>query len=213
MSGSRQLPDWFCFWAISYFGERLGHVGSCDGRCRCFQDYARVRGVAVGALQKRTSLSDPWVAMDRDVGSPADAAVYSCLAELRAGKIGFEAGDGTNPITFTIQAEDDDGNLSDSDSSRIGDQPSSVRIPVVGLEKVIVGETSSVNSDGALTPVAATLNLWRGAAASGALTIFVELHHGLSGEELFFGNHGISTGKVVVSSQDSSKGRGSFGGQ
>ena len=118
----------------------------------------RVRGVAGGALQKHTSLSSGWSLMARDVGSPVDASVYSfSLSDLRAGKVGFLAGDGTNPISFTIQAEDNDGNLSDSDSSRVGDQPSSVRIPVVGLEKLIGGRTSLVNSDAALTPVAATL--------------------------------------------------------
>ena len=80
----------------------------------------RVRGLAGGKLQRRASGSaTTWTLMDRDDGSPVDAPVYSfSLADLRAGKIGFLAGDGTNPITFTIQAEDDDGNLSDSDSVR-----------------------------------------------------------------------------------------------
>ena len=158
----------------------------------------RVRGVGGGELQRRASGSaTTWTLMARDAGSPADAPVYSfSLADLRAGKIGFLAEDGSNDITFTIQAEDDDENLSDSDSVRSGDQPSSVRIPVVDLEKVIVGETSSVNSDGALTPDVATLNRWRGAA--GALTIFVELHRGESTEELLLGSgHGVAS---IVSS-------------
>ena len=156
----------------------------------------RVRGVVGGVLQERTSLLDPWVAMDRDDGSPADAPVYSfSLADLRADKIGFLSEDGSNDITFTIQAEDDEGHLSDSDSVRSGDQPSSVRIPVVGLVKVIVGEPSSVNSDGALTPDVATLNRWRGAA--GALTILVELHRGENIEELLLGSHGVTS---IVSS-------------
>ena len=148
----------------------------------------RVRDVAGGALQRRASGSaTTWVAMDRDDGSPADAAVYSfSLADLRAGKIGFLAGDGTNPITFTIQAEDDQGNLSDSDSDNSGEQPASIRIPVVGLVKVGIGETISVNLDGALTPLEATLDLWRGAAAGGALTILVELHGGSERQRSFF---------------------------
>ena len=159
----------------------------------------RVRGLGGGALQERNSLSAPWVAMDHDDGSPANAPVCSfSLADLRAGKIGFLAGDGLQAgdgeqITFTIQAEDDDGNLSDSDSMSNGHQPSSVRIPVVGLEELIVGETSSVNLDGALTPVEATLDLWRGAAAGGALTILVELHGGSSTEELLLGSHGVAS--------------------
>ena len=156
----------------------------------------RVRGVVGGVLQERTSLLDPWVAMDRDDGSPADAPVYSfSLADLRADKIGFLSEDESNDITFTIQAEDDEGHLSDSDSVRSGDQPSSVRIPVVGLVKVIVGEPSSVNLDGALTPDLATLNRWRGAA--GALTILVELHRGENIEELLLGSHGVTS---IVSS-------------
>ena len=120
------------------------------------------------------------------------------LADLRAGKIGFLAGDGTSDITFTIQAEDDDGNLSDYNSVRSGAQPARVRIPVVGLEKAIFGRASSVNSDGALTPVAATLNRWRGAFVGGALTIFVELHRAKSSDELLVGSgHGITS---IVSS-------------
>ena len=152
----------------------------------------RVRDVVGGALQKRTSLSAPWVAMDL-------AAVYSfSLADLRAGKIGFLAGDGTNDITFTIQAVDDDGNLSGSNSVRSGGQPARVRIPVVGFEKVIVGETSSVNSDGALTPNAAILNRWRGASVGGALTILVELHRAKNSDELLVGSgHGVAS---IVSS-------------
>ena len=156
----------------------------------------RVRDVVGGALlQRRTSVSFGWSSMARDVGSPVDAPVYSfSLADLRSGKIGFLAGDGTNDITFTIQAEDDDGNLSDSDSVHSGEQPASVRIPVVGLEKVIGGRTSSVNSDGALSPVAATLNRWRGAAVGGALTILVELHQGQSADELLLElGHGVGS--------------------
>ena len=156
----------------------------------------RVRDVAGGALlQRRASVSSGWSSMARDVGSPVDAAVYSfSLADLRAGKIGFLAGDGTNDITFTVQAEDDQGHLSDSDSVRSGEQPARVRIPVVGLEKVIAGRTSLVNLDGALTPIAATLNLWRSAAVGGALTIFVELHQGQSADELLLeSGHGVGS--------------------
>ena len=105
---------------------------------------------------------------------------------------------GRSDITFTIQAEDDDGNLSDSSSVRSGAQPARVRIPVVGLEKAIFGRASSVNSDGALTPVAATLNRWRGASVGGALTIFVELHRAKNSDELLVGSgHGVTS---IVSS-------------
>ena len=169
--------------SVKDLDTRVSATGSVDAS----RITLRVRDVVGGVLQKRTSLSAPWVAMDL-------AAVYSfSLADLRAGKIGFLAGDGANDITFTIQAEDDDGNLSDSNFVRSGEQPASVRIPVVGLEKVSIGETSSVNSDGALTPDVATLNRWRGAAVGGALTILVELHGGLSVEELLLGSHGVTS--------------------
>ena len=126
------------------------------------------------------------------MGSPADAPVYSFgLADLYAGKIGFEAGDGTDPITFTIQAEDELGNLSDSDSDNSGEQPASIRIPVIGLVQVGIGQASDVNLDGVLTPDVATLKLWRGSA--GALTISVELHGGSSTEELLLGSHGVTS--------------------
>ena len=177
--------------SVDDLDTRLSATGSVDAS----RITLRVRDVVGGALQRRASGSaTTWTLMDRDDGSPADAAVYSfSLADLRAGKIGFLAGDGTNPITFTIQAEDDDGNLSDSDSDNSGDQSSSVRIPVVGLVKVSIGGTSEVNSDGVLTPLEETLNLWRGAGAGGALKILVELHDGLSGEELLLGSHGVTS--------------------
>ena len=147
----------------------------------------RVRGLGGGALQRLISGSTTtWesIPLRSRVG---DRYQEFSLADLRADKIGFLAGDGTNPITFTIQAEDDDGNLSDSDSDNSGEQPASVRMPIVGLEKVIGGRTSSVNSDGVLTPNVATLNLWRGAA--GALKILVKLHGGSSTEELLLRSH------------------------
>ena len=51
-----------------------------------------------------------------------------------------------------------------------------------------------VNSDGALTPLEATLNLWRGAAVGGALTILVELHQGQSADELLLeSGHGVGS--------------------
>ena len=151
----------------------------------------RVRDVVGGALQRLVSGSTTTWELIPFEGTAGSRYQEFSLADLRADKIGFEAGDGTSPITFTIQAEDDDENLSDSDSVRSGYQSSSVRIPVVGLEELIGGETNSVNSDGALTPLEATLDLWRGAA--GALTILVELHHGLRGEELLLGSHGVAS--------------------
>ena len=153
----------------------------------------RVRGVAGGELQRLVSGSTTTWELIPPEGTAGSQYQEFSLADLRAGKIGFLAGDGTNDITFTIQAEDDDGNLSDSDSVSNGHQPSSIRIPVVGLVEVGIGETISVNLDGALTPLEATLELWRGAASGGALTILVELHGGSSTEELLLGSHGVTS--------------------
>ena len=175
--------------SVDDLDTRVSATGSVDAS----RITLRVRGLAGGELQRRASGSaTTWTLMAPDVGSPADAPVYSFgLADLRAGKIGFLAGDGTNDITFTIQAEDDDGNLSDSDSMSNGHQPSSIRIPVVGLVQVGIGQASDVNSDGVLTPLEATLDLWRGSA--GVLTISVELHGGSSTEELLLGSHGVTS--------------------
>ena len=177
--------------SVDDLDTRVSATGSVDAS----RITLRVRGLAGGALQRRASGSaTTWTLMDRDVGSPADAPVYSFgLADLYAGKIGFEAGDGTDPITFTIQAEDELGNLSDSDSDNSGEQPASIRIPVIGLVQVGIGQVSDVNSDGVLTPDEATLKLWRGAAGGGALKILVELHGGSSTEELLLGSHGVTS--------------------
>ena len=143
----------------------------------------RVRDIAGATLQSRASSSaTTWrpIPLRSRLG---DRYQEFSLADLRAGKIGFLAGDGTNPITFTIQALDDHGNLSDSDrnDNQNDADPASVSIPVVALEEIEAGQKGALNDDGRLTPDAATLNRWRGASVSGALTIFVELQGGKSG--------------------------------
>ena len=104
-----------------------------------------------------------------------------------------------------------DRNLSDSDSMASGEQPAEVTIPVVALQEVVAGYggSSPINADGAFTPSAATLNLWRDAA--GALTIFVDLKDGKSGlsirdggvrstaDRLVVGNHGVAADKITTS--------------
>ena len=84
-------------------GTRDSETGDVDAARMKF----RVADIALDTLYRRTSLSGPWVALGRDVGSPVHAPVYTfSLEDLRAGKIGIMAGDGTNAVTFTIQAVD-----------------------------------------------------------------------------------------------------------
>ena len=49
-----------------------------------------------------------------------------------------------------------------------------------------------------------TLRVWRGAARDGEPAILMELHAGRSGEDLFFGGHGILAERVGFSLWDSS---------
>ena len=177
----------------------------------------RVFDVVGGAFYERSSASGSWEEM-----RPAPNTNYHTftLADLRGGLVSLSGASDVSELRFEIQAVDDRGHLSDSDSSIDGAQAADVGIEVVALKSLEAGGDAAINDDGALdtppgdgalTPDDATSNAWIGGAAGG-LTILVELHHALSGEELFFGNHGISTGKVVVSSWDSSKRRISLEG-
>ena len=143
----------------------------------------RVRDVAGGTLQSRASSSATTWRPIRLRSRLGDRYLEFTLADLRAGKVGFLAGDGTSDITFTIQALDDHGNLSDSDrnDNQNDADPASVSIPVIALKGIEAGQKGALNDDGRLTPDAATLNRWRGASVGGALTIFVELQGGKSG--------------------------------
>ena len=143
----------------------------------------RVRDVAGGTLQSRASSSATTWRPIRLRSRLGDRYQEFTLADLRAGKVGFLAGDGTSDITFTIQALDDHGNLSDSDrnDNQNDADPASVSIPVIALKEIEAGQKGALNGDGRLTPDAATLNRWRGASVGGALTIFVELQGGKSG--------------------------------
>ena len=64
--------------------------------------------------ERPSAISKTWTPISPTVDGGDQYQEFS-LADLRAGKIGFRGGDGTSNITFTIQAVDDQGNLSDSD--------------------------------------------------------------------------------------------------
>ena len=101
----------------------------------------RVRDVAGATLQSRASSSATTWRPIRLRSRLGDRYQEFSLADLRAGKIGFLAGDGTSDITFTIQALDDHGNLSDSDrnDNQNDADPASVSIPVVALKEIEAG--------------------------------------------------------------------------
>ena len=146
-----------------------------------------------GSLQRRASASGSWAAMTKGVVKGVFQDYYAfTLADLRAGKIGFLAGDGTSDITFTIQAVDDRGNLSDSDRSTPDPDPESVSVSVVARKEIDAGKEMPVNDDrratsggGALTPGDAILDGWISAATSSRLSVLVRLEGGRKGDVLF----------------------------
>ena len=139
----------------------------------------RVRDIVGGELQRLTSSSPmTWTPI-----SPTAGGQYRefSLEDLRAGKIRILAGDGTTPITFTIQAVDDGlpsspgspKHLSDSDPDAVGDDPAEVEIVVLLPMKVVAGNDALINADHALTPNPATLGAWKASASAYSRTLHV----------------------------------------
>ena len=153
-----------------------------------------------GSLQRRTSASGSWAAMTKGVVKGVYQPYYAfTLADVRAGKIAFLAGDGVakakggdgKEIIFQIQAADDAGVLSDSDRSTSDPDPESVSLSVVGLKEIDAGKEMSVNDDrratsgdGTLTPSDATLDAWISAAARSP-RVLVRIEGAKIGETLF----------------------------
>ena len=164
----------------------------------------RVRDIDGGALQRRASSSATTWTTISPTGTVGSQYREFSLEDLRAGKIGILAGDGTKPITFTIQAVDDVTHESDSEG---------VTIKVVALQEVVAGNvvSSSINADGVLTPDPDTRSAWISAAGGVPLTIFVDLKDGESGlamregkvrsvaERLVVGSHGVAADKITIS--------------
>ena len=144
----------------------------------------RITGLTGGTLQKLFSDDPPvW----RDI-SPSGTGLNQyrefTLAELRAGKIAFLAGDGLasgegKKIVFQVQAADNAGNLSDSDpdDGQSDADPVDGEIPVFPSTAVIAGERSLINADELLTPNDPTLDIWKQTATTynSALYVVVKL--------------------------------------
>ena len=127
----------------------------------------RVTIASGGTLQERASASDPWVPMTKALVNLLSQDYYAfTLADLRAGKIAFLAGDGRQgsdgkKIIFRIQAVDNGGNLSDSDPDDDDADPMDAEILVVPNVGAIAGYRRSLNTDGLLSPDEATLEIWK----------------------------------------------------
>ena len=139
----------------------------------------RITGLTGGTLWTRASDSDPWLNV-----APTPSTQYQefSLADLKAGKIAFLAGDGQSTgdgktIDFSIQAVDDDLNLSDSDLSDDDADPIEVNIFIVATARTVAGIGARINTDGLLTPSPTTLDVWQGSARaySGTLYVIVKL--------------------------------------
>ena len=89
---------------------------------------------------------------------------------------GQSTGDGKT-IDFSIQAVDDDLNLSDSDLSDDDADPIEVNIFIVATARTVAGIGTRINTDGLLTPSDTTLGVWQQSAStySGTLYVIVKL--------------------------------------
>ena len=179
----------------------------------------RVSGVLGGTLQELSSDAPPvWEDMTL-VTDPVTSQEYYAftLADVRAGKIAFLAGDGVATadsgdgvkITFQIQAADDGPNLSDSDPNdgENDADPVDGEISIVVSTKLTAGRGGLVNGDGVLTPKEATLTDWIGTATThgGTLRLIVRLPHKEDGDVLSLrGNY--DTSKITPDWKDGTDG-------
>ena len=177
----------------------------------------RITGLTGGELQRRSSGSaSDW----RDiVANSSEAYLKFTLAQLRAGRIAFLAGNGLasgsgTKIVFRIQAADDglpndptsSPNLSDSDPNDDDADPVTSEIPVIVVGKATAGIRSLLNTDKVLTPNDPTLNSWKQTATTyrGILHVVAKLLDKRIGDVLSL-RSGYDTSKVA-SRWDGSKG-------
>ena len=168
----------------------------------------RITQIQGGKLQRQSSSSvGDWD--DIDLTSATQYREFT-LADLRAGKIALQGGDGLQgsdglKITFEIQAADDgDGtagsapNLSDSDSTTNTPDPVDVEIVVVAPIETTGGYRVLLNADGILSPDATTFGMWLENAGtySGTLQVVVKLFGKLSGDVLSL-RAGYDTNKIT----------------
>ena len=144
-----------------------------DGTVDASKITLRVTGVSGGTLQSRASASADWGDMTKaEVNGVLKDYYAFTLADVRAGKVSFVAGDGLasgkgEKIVFQIQAEDDDDNLSESDPTTTVEDPVDAEILIVPSVEVSSGSSGLVNEDGMLTPDETTLEVWIESAGSG----------------------------------------------
>ena len=169
-----------------------------DGTVDASKITLRVSGVSGGTLQSRASASADWGDMTKaEVNGVLKDYYAFTLAELRAGKVSFLAGDGLasgngEKIVFRIQAADagdpatpgSPSNLSDSDPTTSDLDPVDVEISIVPSVEVSSGFIGLVNEDGMLTPSPAKLDAWIESAGSDTLHIVVRLGNKQDGDIL-----------------------------
>ena len=138
------------------------------------QVFFRVSGLTGGTLQRRSSdIRAVWQDIGLSGTAPNQYREFT-LAELRAGRIAFLAGDGLasgngEKIVFQIQAADaagDAANLSGSD-------PLSADIVIVPAAKVTAGFPGLLNADRVLTPGSTMLTAWKQTAITHSTPLYV----------------------------------------
>ena len=166
----------------------------------------RITGLTGGELQRLSSSSaSDWTKI---VAVPPKTYLEFTLADLKAGKIAFLAGDGLasgkgKKIVFQVQAADapdNNANLSDSDPNdgESDADPVDAEIPIVSRAKATAGYRGSLNADRTLTPDAATLDAWKQSASAhgGTLRLIVRLLDSQTGDVLSL-RSGYDTSKVT----------------
>ena len=150
----------------------------------------RVTGLTGGTLQSRPSdASDVWMDISMSGTAPNQYRKFT-LADLKAGKIAFLAGDGVakvgggtgEKIVFDIQAADaadSNANLSDSD-------PVGAEILIFPAAKVTAGFRGLINADGLFSPDVTTLDVWKQSASAygGTLRLIVKMPNRERGDVL-----------------------------
>ena len=172
---------------------------------------ARVSGLTGGELQRRSSSSESdWT----KIVAGGKAYLEFTLAQLRAGRIAFLAGDGLasgegTKVVFQVQAADaadDTENLSDFDPHSPDKDPVGVDIVVVPVAKVTAGFRELLNADGVLTPGSTMLTAWKQSAMAhgGTLHVIVRLGNMQDGDILSL-RTGYDATKIKTADWDATK--------
>ena len=176
--------------------------------------WLRVTGLTGGELQRRSSISESdWTKI---VAVPPKTYLEFTLADLKAGKIAFLAGDGLasgegKKIVFQVQAADapdNNANLSDSDPNDGQNDPDPVdaEIVITITAEVTAGYRGLINADGVLSPDETTLGVWKQEATthSGTLHVIVRLGNMQDGDILSLRTE-YDTTKIKAADWDATK--------